>query len=436
MKAWHIALFGLACLAAAGCRTNQAITALERENRDLEDRIYALEDDLQRAQEDLARCRRDNQSLRKGGRASTQLPLPEESAPSARGGSSEPVSPRAPRLGAEPEEEETPHIYVQTPKKSLPKGQIPDTLKSPVGTPRRSQPGQPKRQGESTAGDAPSSPPGVSPPQGPGAAKDAQPLPEPRRLNAPGAASEKDKTSRSPPRPPAAAWAVPVGGTSIVPTADSAQVDRITLHRLLVGGWDFDGQPGDEGIFLLVEPRDAEGRVLAAAAPVCVVVLDRGLAGESARVARWDLTAEQVATLFRRTEVGDGLYLELPWSASPPVHSHLHLFVRYTTRDGRKLETGREIDIGLANRAGQQRSSLGSNGPAPDDQESGTRNGESPTPDPVRAQATSWQARPLSKEPTPDPVEQVDPLAHHVPTEGDVQPPVVPNRPVWSPFRR
>jgi hypothetical protein len=481
MKAWPFALIGLTCLAAAGCRTNPAVTALERENRDLEDRIYALEDDLQRGQEDLAKCRRDNQSLRKGGRASTQLESPDQTGRSPQAGGPKLVPPRASRGAAEAEEEESPHIYVQTPKKPLAKDEIPETLKSPIGTPPRPVPGQPKRQGESKAGEAPRFTPGTSPPQGSSPLRDAEPLREPRKLNVPGGASEKDKTGKSRPRPPAAGWAVPVGGTSIVPSADSAQVDRITHHRLLVGGWEFDGRPGDEGIFLLVEPRDAEGRLLAAAAPVSVVLLDRGLAGEAARVARWDLTAEQVATLFRRLDVGEGIYLELPWSAAPPVHGHLHLFVRYTTRDGRRLEASRELDITLANQAAQQDWTPGSGLKTSDEREGGTRRSDFPTSDfrlptsdSVHSRAASWQSKPLPEEPpekasgvvapagdgsltslvreeaTPEPaaatVGQVDNLPHSVSATGTgetpvapnraVETPAAPNRPVWSPYRR
>ena len=445
MKAWPFALIGLACLAATGCRTNPAVTALERENRDLEDRIYALEDDLQRGQEDLAKCRRDNQSLRKGGRASTQLESPDQTGRSPQAGGPKLVPPRASRGAAEAEEEEAPHIYVQTPKKPLAKDEIPETLKSPIGTPPRPVPGQPKRQGESKAGEAPRFTPGTSPPQGSSPLRDAEPLREPRKLNVPGGASEKDKTGKSRPRPPDAGWAVPVGGTSIVPSADSAQVDRITLHRLLVGGWEFDGRPGDEGIFLLVEPRDAEGRLLAAAAPVSLVLLDRGLAGEAARVARWDLTAEQAATLFRRLDVGEGIYLELPWSAAPPVHSHLHLFVRYTTRDGRRLEASRELDVTLASQAVTFSGGTASwqSKPLPEEPPEKESGVVAPAGD---ARLTSLVREEATPEPAAATVGQVDNLPHGVSARGTGQSPVppnrtvetpaAPNRPVWSPYRR
>jgi len=486
MKAWHIALFGLTCLAAAGCRTDPAKLALERENRDLEDRIYDLKDDLQKAEDALEKCRRESKSARKGGRASTQIESPSEPGRSPRAGGPELGAPRSSREAAEAEDE-TPHIYVETPSKPLPKGKLPETLKTPVGAPRSSQPGEKKRQDGSKQGEAPKFTPGTSPAQGPGPGNGGEPLPEPRKLNVPGA-SGNDKSSQTRPRPGALPWAVPVGGTAIVPGADSSQVDRITLNRLLFGGWDMDGRPGDEGVLLLVEPRDTEGRLVAAAAPLSVVVLDRGLAGPAARVARWDSTGAQVSTLFRSMPTGDGIYLELPWPGTPPVHSHLHLFVRYTTRDGRKLEANRELDIALANQAAQQNRTLDAGLSTSEEREVGIRNSDSPTSKSVRSQAASWQAKPLPKEPaasvgqvanlphsdkdtgpdvvspagdgtatslvreetTPDPVAasvgQVANLPHNISARGAVETPIAPNRaadtpsaanrPVWSPYRR
>ena len=348
---------------------------------------------------------------------------------------------------------------------------MPETLKTPVGAPRSSQPGEPKRQDGSEQGEAPKFTPGTGPADG------GEPLPEPRKLNVPGA-SGKDKSSQSRPRPGALPWAVPVGGTTLVPRADSSQVDCITLNRLLFGGWDMDGRPGDEGIFLLVEPRDTEGRFVPAAAPLSVVVLDRGLAGPAARVARWDLTAEQVSTLFRRMPTGEGIYLELPWPGTPPVHSHLHLFVRYTTRDGRKLEANRELDIALEKTGTGSEPSRAASGRSVSGEVPVPVSSESPAARDSASRASdvaaSWQARPLPKEPpdkgseivspagdgtatslvreetTPDPaaasVGQVGNLPHNVSARDAVETPVAPNRaadrpsaanrPIWSPYRR
>lgn len=125
------------------------------------------------------------------------------------------------------------------------------------------------------------------------------------------------------------------------------QVEKILLKRLLTGGYDSDLLPGDEGVSTVIEPHDANGNIVAGAAPISVVVLDPALNGEDARIARWDFTADEVARMYRKTLLAEGIHLEMMWPAAPPKNSKLHLFVRYTTPDGRKIETNRPIKVRL-----------------------------------------------------------------------------------------
>jgi len=149
-----------------------------------------------------------------------------------------------------------------------------------------------------------------------------------------------------PPRqePPDKAPRFEPGGTrQLPPRADSAKVEFITLRDRLCGGYDGDGRPGDEGIRFMLEPRDAQGHILAAPGEVSVVALDPAAEGEAARVARWDFPAHEIARRFRK----GGFLLEALWPA-PPKHNDLHLFVRYTTRDGRRIEIDRPIRVALS----------------------------------------------------------------------------------------
>ena len=131
---------------------------------------------------------------------------------------------------------------------------------------------------------------------------------------------------------------------------DNTQIDRIQLNKLLTGGYNADGRDGDEGITAVIEPHDASGRLIAVAAPVSVVVLDPAIEGEAARVARWDFSAEDISKVYRKTPLGEGFCLEMPWPAAPPIHSRLSMFVRYTTSDGRKLQVNKPITVELAGR--------------------------------------------------------------------------------------
>ena len=97
---------------------------------------------------------------------------------------------------------------------------------------------------------------------------------------------------------------------------------------------------------MVIEPRDGQGRLLAAPADVQVAVLDPKLPGQDARVARWNLTAAETAAQLRGG-ADSGIHLTLPWRNNRPKHAKLHLFVRYLTGDGRKIEADQPIEVVL-----------------------------------------------------------------------------------------
>jgi hypothetical protein len=123
------------------------------------------------------------------------------------------------------------------------------------------------------------------------------------------------------------------------------RVETIHLNPRLTGAADLDSQPGDDGLCVLVEPRNRSGDIVPEPARVSVVLLDPTKSDDAARVARWDLDAD-ASRQFLRTDTADrGLLLRLPWQDTPPEPQKLHLFVRYVTADGRKLEADQDIQI-------------------------------------------------------------------------------------------
>ena len=73
--------------------------------------------------------------------------------------------------------------------------------------------------------------------------------------------------------------------------ADNSSVAQITLHPALTGGIGSGGRPGDEGLLVVVEPRDFGGNIVNAPGDISVALLDPALTGEQARLARWDFAA-------------------------------------------------------------------------------------------------------------------------------------------------
>jgi len=131
------------------------------------------------------------------------------------------------------------------------------------------------------------------------------------------------------------------------------RVESIHLNPRVTGGVDLDGQPGDDGICVLVEPRNRSGGFVPEAARVSIVLLDPAKTGEEARLARWDLDAEAVGKTLQTDSLDRGLLFRLPWQGALPERSRAHLFVRYVTADGRKVEADREIRVGRPDRVAQ-----------------------------------------------------------------------------------
>lgn len=122
-------------------------------------------------------------------------------------------------------------------------------------------------------------------------------------------------------------------------------ITHVVLNNRLTAGHNFDDAPGDDGIRVVLEPRNVQGQVLPLQGAVSLVLLDPQLKEQEARVARWDFDSEQVSHFIVETGSDQGIHLELPWKQRIPKHSHLHLFVRYETTDGRRLVADEQIRL-------------------------------------------------------------------------------------------
>jgi hypothetical protein len=300
MKSWQFAVVGLACLAVAGCQTDPNIVLLERELRLQEDELYRLREVVEDYQTALRSCRED--ALPPG--------RPERAAPESAG------IPTLPELEGVPRAEE-------------------ETSPPPEGAEYGDR--------QSEAPPSPYQMPSDLPPRDGGTDGPSEDLPmqDPGDFQLPIPDSSGDTGLGD------GTEVRPTGCTEPIIPADSRRVVRLGLDRLLTGGYDTDGRPGDDGITVGLELRNALEQRVDAAADVSVVLLDPALAADAARVARWDFAAAEMAADFQGTGPGRAIQLEMPWPADPPVHNQLYLFVRYTTSDGRNLQAEGPIRIAL-----------------------------------------------------------------------------------------
>ena len=219
------------------------------------------------------------------------------------------------------------------------------------------------------------------------------------------------------------------------------QITHVKLNPQMTAGANFDSEPGDDGLMILVEPRNRFEQTLSTAGPMSLVLLDPAEQGEKARIARWDFAPEEIDELRETTPQAGGILLKLPWPSRPPTNRKLRLYVRYETSDGRLLETDREV---LVAGAGES-----SNRWAPRTREASTsRTGNAAQP----SNPAAVIRQPSAGDAAPAPAARPEPVARQNGAAADVETPGAPNllmppaalgdpaampqaRPRWQPYR-
>ena len=352
MNAWHLAAALLLGILATGCRTNLSRDLLEQELRMQEDKIYELQGLVEEYQQQLDSCQRENQSLlkehatpassrsksRRHHREDGALAMPEVEVPS----DSHPAGSAPPYDGAP---------IISPPDPAVPEGEHRDEFDSPT-------------------------PPNAK---------------LPSSITVPG-----EDNSELPQFELPAGDDAPSDEKSAGAAEGDPKVTQISLNRKLTGGHNVDGQPGDEGLMVVVEPLDATGQLIEVPGEVSVVVLDPAQEGEAARVARWDFTAEEAAEHIKRTPMGDGLHFDLRWPHGPPANRTLNLYVRFKTLEGKKLQLEKQIEVRLP---GQEDSSDGAPAWTKSDKPSPSAEASSTDASAPRAKATAIRPAPDDSSP-------------------------------------
>ena len=307
-----IGLIGL--IAQSGCqRYAQSIRSLERENRTLEDTLYAMKYQTESSMRTAMRTQQENDRLR------AQL--------AAKNASTSPYPSPSP-VSSRPALEPTPILPMTSAR--MPSREVIATpsplLPGPVAAMRMNT--VPWNEPPHPVADRS----GIIPVSASLPASEIPAIPAARIGNE---AIRMDSHN--------VAEATGRNGTllPLSPTDDSATVAAITLNPVLTSGWDT-GNAG--GVRLLIEPLDATGRLIRAVGELTVSLIDPEFSSSDGYCGIWNIDVAQASCQFVQTASGEGIYLELPLSR-PPQHRELRLFVRFTDRTGRQIETQQKLVI-------------------------------------------------------------------------------------------
>ncbi len=124
------------------------------------------------------------------------------------------------------------------------------------------------------------------------------------------------------------------------------QVESVRFNNLLTAGRDLDGEPGDDGLSIVLTPLDADSELLKLPGIVELELLDLALPHDQQQVGTWKFSAEETRTHWHRGLVSSGYLFEVPWKRRPQSKD-LTLYARFTTPDGRRFNATQQLAIVL-----------------------------------------------------------------------------------------
>lgn len=136
------------------------------------------------------------------------------------------------------------------------------------------------------------------------------------------------------------------------------QVTGLKINPLLTGGFNRDGQPGDDQVTLVFAPVDRSGQPVQTPGHVECELLDPALPTEQQRLGLWTFDVANTRAAWQKSLGSSGYRFELLWQTSP-TSSDLELRVRFQAQTGDRFESSAPVRIALP------QSALGAGRPMP-----------------------------------------------------------------------
>ncbi|MFN7733366.1 MAG: hypothetical protein ACK5OB_15825 [Pirellula sp.] len=145
-------------------------------------------------------------------------------------------------------------------------------------------------------------------------------------------------SSTSEPSAPPATKAVYV--TKIDP-----RIREIEFHPTLTRGHNFDGKRGDDGLYLVLLPRNSQHQFVPGNGTLTVVAEETQSDGTTNRIGRWTITPEQWRDGLEPIGEAQGFHVKLPWQERIPNTSQVDVWVRFSLEDGTTMVNQRPISV-------------------------------------------------------------------------------------------
>ena len=122
------------------------------------------------------------------------------------------------------------------------------------------------------------------------------------------------------------------------------RIVEIAFHPTMCRGHNFDEAPGDDGLYLVVTPRNKQGEPINQSGDLTIVV-EETIEGKATRIAAWEIGSKELSEYLEPIGTSQGYHLSLPWQKPAPASTAVQVFVKFEAEDGRTMVNRREVSL-------------------------------------------------------------------------------------------
>jgi hypothetical protein len=131
--------------------------------------------------------------------------------------------------------------------------------------------------------------------------------------------------------------------TPAVQRVTDKRVIEIAFHPTISRAIDLDGEEGDDGVYIVLQPKNTHGQMVDVPGELQIAILDPSLPKGQDRIGLWTYSADDVKAKMEPIGAQQGIHLRLPWNGQNPRADKVLVFARYTFKDGRRVVGYKEI---------------------------------------------------------------------------------------------
>jgi hypothetical protein len=136
------------------------------------------------------------------------------------------------------------------------------------------------------------------------------------------------------------------GKSGRIPTKPTdSRVREIDWHPTMCRAQNSDGKPGDDGLFLVLIPRNTAGQFVPSLGALTLVVEETLADGSVARIGRYEFSDAELKDYLEPVGSAPGLHIPIRWTEQKPAGTSVEVYAKLTMPDGSTMVNRRTIPL-------------------------------------------------------------------------------------------